>query len=290
MYDIIIIGAGPAGISAAIYAKRAGTNVLVLDNDNSELIKAHKIDNYYGFPEGISGSTLYDNGIQQAKNLEIDLKKEAVLNIKMNENMCYDVKTSDNIYTSDSVIFATGTKKAKPLIKGLNEFEGKGISYCAICDGFFYRKKDVVIIGDGDYALSEASDLVNIVNSITILTNGKEPGFENCNYKVDKRPITSINGDMKVEEIEFSDGSTLKTDGIFIAIGSAGASDFAKKMGIMTNNDNIKVNEHMETNIKGVYACGNITGGLLQVNKAVYEGAVAGLSAANYIKAKRKGA
>ena len=94
---------------------------------------------------------------------------------------------------------------------------------------------------------------------------------------------------MKVEEIEFSDGSTLKTDGIFIAIGSAGASDFAKKMGIMTNNDNIKVNEHMETNIKGVYACGNITGGLLQVNKAAYEGAVAGLSAANYIKAKRKG-
>jgi len=289
MYDIIIIGSGPAGISAAIYAKRAGINVLVLGNNDSELLKAHKIDNYYGFPEGISGSSLYSSGIQQAKNLDIEVKEENVLNVMMNEHMTYDVKTTDSTYTADSIIFATGKKKSKPLINGLDDFNGKGISYCAICDGFFYRGKDVVIIGDGDYAVSEADELSNIVNSITILTNGKEPSFTNSNYKVDTRVISSIVGDVKVTGVTFDDGSTLNLDGIFIAIGQASASDFAKKLGILLDNDNIKVNEHMETNIKGVYACGNITGGLLQVNKAAYEGAVAGLSAANYIKAKRKG-
>ena len=175
MYDIIIIGAGPAGISASLYAKRAGMNVLVLYYGMSELEKAHKIDNYYGFIDGITGKELYNNGIQQAKNLGVQVIEKEIINIEMNENLYFDIKSNDQTFEAKSVIIATGNKKIRPDIKGIQEFEGKGISYCAICDGFFYRNKNVAVIGNGKFALNEAKDLKNIVNNIIILTNGKEP-------------------------------------------------------------------------------------------------------------------
>ena len=300
MYDIIIIGAGPAGISASLYAKRAGMNVLVLYHGTSELEKAHKIDNYYGFADGISGKELFDNGIKQAQNLGVEVLEKEITNIEMNMNegqqVIYNVKAIDQTFEAKAVIIATGNKKVRPNIPGIVEFEGKGISYCAICDGFFYRNKNVAIIGNGEFALSEAEDLENVVNSITILTNGKadvESGSEerfkglSDKYKVDTRKIKQITGEQKVKAIEFEDGDILEIDGIFVAEGIAGGGSFAKKLGIITkgdNGDNLEVNENMETNIKGIFACGNLTGGLLQVNKAVYEGAKAGLQAVKFIK------
>ena len=135
MYDVIIIGAGPGGISAGLYTKRANKNVLVLYYGTSELEKATKIENYYGFELGISGKDLYYNGIKQAQNIGIDVKKEEVLNIEKIENE-FIIKTTENEYNSKTVIVATGNKKLRPEIKGIREFEGRGISYCAICDGF----------------------------------------------------------------------------------------------------------------------------------------------------------
>ena len=284
MYDVVIIGAGPAGISAGIYAKRANKNVLILYYGTSNLEKATIIDNYYGFEEGISGEELYNNGIKQAENLKIDVKKEEVLNIeKTNDD--FIIKTTENAYNSKTVIIATGNKKLRPNIKGISEFEGKGISYCAICDGFFYRNKNVAVIGNGRFALNEASDLKQIVKRITILTDGLQME-EKTDFDVNNKKIKEIHGENKVTFIEFEDESKLEIDGIFIALGEAGGSSFAKKMGVMTNGDNIKVNEKMETNIPGLYSCGNATGGLLQVCKAVYEGAEAGLSAINFINRK----
>ena len=312
MYDIIIIGAGPAGISASLYAKRAGMNVLVLYHGTSELEKAHKIDNYYGFADGISGKELFDNGIKQAQNLGVEVLEKEITNIEMNVNAdsnmnvsgnmnegqqpIYNVKAIDQTFEAKAVIIATGNKKVRPNIPGIVEFEGKGISYCAICDGFFYRNKNVAIIGNGEFALSEAEDLENVVNSITILTNGEaniESGDEerfkgrSDKYKVDTRKIKQIIGEQKVKAIEFEDGDILEIDGIFVAEGIAGGGSFAKKLGIITkgdNGDNLEVNENMETNIKGIFACDNLTGGLLQVNKAVYEGAKAGLQAVKFVK------
>jgi len=311
MYDIIIIGAGPAGISASLYAKRAGMNVLVLYHGTSELEKAHKIDNYYGFADGISGKELFDNGIKQAQNLGVEVIEKEITNIEMSMNadvsgnegqqVIYNVKAIDQTFEAKAVIIATGNKKVRPNIPGIVEFEGKGISYCAICDGFFYRNKNVAIIGNGEFALSEAEDLENVVNSITILTNGEanvesdasENGLEGRvkgkfdKYKVDTRKIKQIIGEQKVKAIEFEDGDILEIDGIFVAEGIAGGGSFAKKLGIITkgdNGDNLEVNENMETNIKGIFACGNLTGGLLQVNKAVYEGAKAGLQAVKFVK------
>lgn len=281
MYDVIIIGAGPAGISASLYVKRAGKNVLVLYNGESNLEKAHKIDNYYGFEDGISGKDLYENGIKQAKNLEIDVKNEEVLNIKKEED--FTVITSSEEYKSKAVIIATGNKKLKPNIKGIDEFEGKGISYCAICDGFFYRNKNVVVIGNGEFAINEANILKNIANNVKILTNGLEM-LQKTNIEVSKGKIKEIKGGLRVQEVVFEDNSTIEVDGVFVALGEAGGADFAKKIGVLTNNDNIVVDEKMQTNVKGLFACGNANGGLLQVSKAVYEGAVAGLSASNYLK------
>lgn len=281
MYDVAIIGAGPAGISASLYAKRANLNVLVLYFGESNLEKSSKIDNYYGFAEGISGDNLYENGISQAKKLGVDVKQLEVIGIE-NLGKTYNVKTEAENFETKSVIIATGNRKVKPSIKGIAEFEGRGISYCAICDAFFYRNKNVAVIGNGKFAVNEATELSHVVNKVTILTNGLEN--PECEFEVNTNKISVINGKEKVTDIEFDDGSKLEIDGVFIALGEAGASDFAKTLGIIQNGENIKVNDKMETNVKGVFACGNITGGLLQICKAVYEGAQAGLSAVNYIR------
>lgn len=282
MYDIIIIGAGPAGISAGLYAKRAGANVLILYYGESNLYKANKIDNYYGFVNGIDGKSLYDNGIEQAKSLGIDVKNEEVLHIEKVENY-FIVKTEKEKYKAKATIIATGNKKLRPNIKGIINLEGKGISYCAICDGFFYRNKNVAVIGNGKFAISEANDLKNIVSNVKILTDGLKME-KTTEFEIISKKIKQIVGETRVECIEFVDGTKLNVDGIFIALGEAGGSDFAKKIGVMLNNDNIIVDENMQTNVEGLYACGNATGGMLQVCKAIYEGAKAGLAAAKYVK------
>ena len=281
MYDIIVIGAGPAGISASLYAKRGNLDVLVLYNDRATVKEAHKIDNYYGFPGGISGGELYNNGIEQAKQLGIEIKKTEVVGIE-NLGNHFNVKTINGDFEAMAVILSTGNKKLKPNIKGLKKFEGKGVSYCAICDAFFFKDKNVAIIGNGKFAISEANELSHVTEKVKILTDGLEP--QDCDYEINTRKIKAIEGNEKVERIEFEDGSIIDVDGVFIALGEAGATDFAKTLGILQNGDDIRVNENMETNVKGIYACGNVTGGLLQVSKAVYEGTKAGLSAINYIR------
>ena len=277
MYDVIILGAGPAGISASLYTKRANLKTLILYNDKSGLEKASLIENYYGFKNGITGEELYNTGIEQAKNIGVEVLKEEVVKIENNIEH-FNVVTTRNEYQAKNLILATGNKKNRPKIKGIEKFEGKGVSYCAICDGFFYRNRSVAVLGSGNYAIAETNELINIADNIIILTNGKKaPEFRADNVKVDTKEIEEIEGTDKVEEVKFKDGTIIKTDGIFVAEGVAGSSEFAKKLGIITQKDKIVVNENMETNVKGIYACGDCTGGLLQVSKAVYEGAKAGL-------------
>lgn len=284
MYDTIIIGAGPAGITAGIYAKRGNLETLIIHNCESALQKATKIENYYGFIDGITGDKLYYNGIRQAEKLGIDVKNEEVLKIEF----CADgfkVITNIKTHLTKSIILATGTKKNAPKIKGIKEFEGKGISYCAICDGFFYKNKTVAVVGNGSYAVSEANDLINIVSKLIMLTNGAErPQIRGDNVEINSKPIKEFAGQDKIEKVEFNDGTDLKIDGAFIAQGSADSSDFARKLGIILNDNKIKVDENMETNIKGIFACGDCIGGTLQISKAVDDGMVAGLSVIKYLK------
>lgn len=283
MYDVIIIGSGPAGISAGIYLKRAKKNVLIISKGNSALEKAEKIDNYYGVLN-VSGKELYELGIKQAKALDIHIEDDEVTNISFENN--FIVTTVNRQFESKYVIIATGTNRKTPNIKGIKEFEGKGVSYCAICDAFFYRNKDVAVLGNGNYAIHEASHLKPIAKSVTILTNGKEI-VENRSmqeFEIEETPIREFRGTNVIEEIEFDNNNTKKIDGVFIAIGTASSTDLAKKIGAVVKNNNIVVDENMETTVKGMYACGDCTGGLLQVNKAVYEGAKAALSIINVSK------
>ena len=277
MYDVIIIGSGPAGVSAAIYLKRAKKNVLIISKGNSALEKAEKIDNYYGVLS-VSGKELYELGIEQAKVLDIHIEDDEVTNISFEKN--FIVTTVNRQFESKYVIIATGTNRKTPNIKGIKEFEGKGVSYCAICDAFFYRNKDVAVIGNGNYAIHEANHLKPVAKSVTILTNGKEmiENRSSTDFNIDETPIREFRGTNVIKEVEFDNNNTRKIDGVFIAIGTASSTDLAKKIGAMVKNNNIVVDENMQTSVKGMYACGDCTGGLLQVNKAVYEGAKAALS------------
>lgn len=277
MYDVVIIGSGPAGISAGIYLKRAKKNILIISHGKSALEKAHKIENYYGI-ESISGKELYELGLKQARNFEILIEQDEVTNIAWDGH--FVITTVNNEYEAENVIIATGTNRNSPNIKGIKEFEGKGVSYCAICDAFFFRNKNVAVIGNGNYAIHEAKQLKPVANSVTIFTNG-EKMLENrdaSDFAVEETPIREFRGIDKIEEVEFEGNKTKKIDGVFIAIGTASSADLARKIGANVKNNNIVVNENMETNVKGLYACGDCTGGLLQINKAVYEGAKAAMS------------
>lgn len=274
MFDVIIIGSGPAGISASIYLKRAKKNILIISKNESALKKAEKIENYYGI-ESITGEELYNVGIKQAKRFNIPIDNDEVIDLSWDSN--FKVKTVNNEYESRFVIIATGTNRTVPNIKGVKEFEGKGVSYCAICDAFFYRNKNVAVIGNGNYAIHEAKTLKPVVNSVTILTDGKRmiQNRDSSDFDVDETKIREFRGTNSIEEVEFDNNKKKKIDGVFVAIGTASSTDLAKKIGAVVKNNNIVVNDNMETSVKGLYACGDCTGGLLQVNKAVYEGAKA---------------
>lgn len=175
MEDVIIIGAGPAGISAALYTARSNLNPIVINNGIGALAKAEKIENYYGLEEPISGEELYERGLVQAKALGVRIIEAQVLGIKGFDT--FTVQTTAGDFDTVSVILATGSRRTAPSIPGIREFEGKGVSYCAVCDAFFYRNREVAVLGNSDFALHEAEELRNVTPSVTIYTNGKEPEF-----------------------------------------------------------------------------------------------------------------
>lgn len=283
LYDVIIIGSGPAGISASLYTKRAGLETLIVSKGIGTLDKVEKIENYYGTPN-ISGKEIQKIGEKQAKNLNIEIKNEEVMQIDYGRN--FIVKTLNYEYEAKTIIIATGSNRKVANIKGIKEFEGKGVSYCTTCDGFFYKDKDVAVLGNKEYAIHEAQNLLPIAKSVTMLTNGEQPVEKRTEgIEIKENKIREFRGTNSIEQVEFEDNTIKKIDGVFIALGTASSSDLAKKIGIMLDEkENIKVNNKMETNVKGIYACGDCTGGIFQVAKAVYEGMIAGMSIIQYLK------
>lgn len=294
IYDTIIIGSGPAGITASIYIKRASFNVLVISKNESSINKAEKVENYYGFEAPISGIILNENGIKQAKRLGIELLEKEVIGIKYAEENNFEIIVANQAkgekYLAKTIVIATGVNRITPKIKGTIKYEGRGISYCAVCDAAFYKNKDVAVLGNGEYAIGEIEELLPIAKSVTMLTDGKEY-IENRNtndkLKINEKKISEFRGTNKIEEIKFEDNSKQSINGIFIAQGTANSLDFAKRIGAKVENNYIVVNEKMETTIPNVYACGDCTGGILQISKAVYDGTKAGLEIINKLREKQ---
>ena len=298
MENIVIIGAGPAGISAALYAARGNMNPLVINNGIGALEKAEKIENYYGLEQPLSGKELYERGIAQAKALGVRIQDAEVLGISGVDT--FTVKTTAGDFDTVSVILATGGKRSAPKIPGLKEFEGRGVSYCAVCDAFFYRGKEVAVVGNGEFALHEAEELRNVTQDVTIYTDGKEPEFSREHpIAVNTMKIQAIEGDDKVsgllmqsdtaaQDAEAPENSFYPADGVFVALGTAGSTEIARQMGAeISDKGNIKTDEEMATTIPGLFAAGDCTGGLLQVSKAVYEGSMAAISAGKYVRHKK---
>ena len=298
MENVIIIGAGPAGISAALYAARGNLNPLVINNGIGALEKAEKIENYYGLEQPLSGSELYERGLEQARHLGVRILEAQVLGVGGFDT--FTVKTTAGDFDTVSVILATGSKRSTPKIPGIQEFEGRGVSYCAVCDAFFYRGKEVAVLGNSDFALHEAEELEHVASGVTIYTDGKEPEFSREHpIVVNTMKIQAIEGEDRVSGIlmepelsgqadEEKKPSFYPADGVFVALGTAGSTEIARQMGAeLTEKGHIKVDETMASTIPGLFAAGDCTGGLLQVSKAVYEGSMAGLSAGRYVRSRK---
>lgn len=285
-YDCIIIGRGPAGLQASIYAVRGGLKVAVVGRDSGALEKTEMIENYFGFEHPITGPELMGAGLAQATRLGVEFFMEEVTSAGWGEKGLY-VRFGDTQLDTKTVIVATGMPRRKPAIPGIDQFEGNGVSYCAICDAFFYKQKVVGVIGTGKYALSEASDLAPFASEITLLSNDRpftEAIPETLTLRQEK--IVEIEGDEegRVKGVVFENGEKMAFDGLFVAEGTASALDFATKLGLEVKDSAIVIDQGGNTNLPGVFACGDCTGGLLQIANAVGEGAAAGMSAVAYVK------
>lgn len=291
-YGVCIIGSGPAGISAAIYSVRAGVKTSVISVGAGALDSAEVIENYYGI-ERISGRELNERGINQAKRLGADIFEAEATSIEYDGN--FSVIAGDIKIECDAVILALGRRRQKSGISGIDTLEGHGVSFCAVCDGFFYRGKDVGVLGNGAYAVSEARHLSAFAGSVTIFTNGTELEVEAPkDFNIEKRPISDVitkidrTGQNMLSGIKLDGGDEKNVDGLFIALGMASASDFALKLGVITENGIIKTDSDGQTNVPGLFAAGDCTGGIYQVSQAVGQGAAAGLAAAKFSKKSKK--
>ncbi|OJU13653.1 MAG: thioredoxin-disulfide reductase [Clostridiales bacterium 43-6] len=287
-FDAIIIGKGPAGISAALYTARANLSTLVIGKNESSLNKAPSIENYYGLSEPLSGEKLLAVGMEQVKALGVTVADEEVLSItKLFEENLFGVTSKENTYQAKTVLIATGKPQKKIKLEGLERLEGRGISYCTTCDGFFFRKAKVGVLGYNEYALHEAEELLTFTEDITIFTGGKEMEAseeETGKFKIIKEPIEALSGTERLEGIKLKNGETIPLQGLFVAYGTASSVDFAQKLGVLVEDGSIKVNADMATNIDGLFAAGDCTGGFKQVSVAVGQGAVAGKSMIDYAK------
>lgn len=292
VYDVIIIGKGPAGLSASLYTTRGNLSTLILGKE-SGLTKAKIIENYCFLPKA-SGEEMINIALDQAMGFGAVIKDEEVTGIKEYEGN-YIVSTDINSYQGKSIILATGKSKVKAPLKNVDHYEGKGVHYCVACDGFFYRDARVGVLGYSDYAVHELKELEEITSDRVLYTNGNTLNIneeshaylKEKNILVKTNKILSIDGDNYLNSLLFEDGTMEKIDGLFIAYGTASSVDFARSLGVNVENNDIIVNREQETDISGVFAAGDCTGGLAQVSTAVGEGAIAGQNVKKYLRNKQ---
>jgi len=292
-YELAIIGAGPAGYSAGIYAGRSGINTILFDKTGGGGLAmiSPNIENYAGF-ESISGTELMEKMKQHASNY-VDMNfYEEVKTLKKNKKE-FSIETDKKTYSVGAVLLCTGTEHRKLNVSGEQEFQGKGVSYCATCDGFFFKDKNVAVIGGGNSALIESVFLKQIGCKTVYLIHRRDQLRAEKAYEDDAQQkkvkmilntvVERIGGEQKVQYLDLRDtvtGTTskLSVDGVFISIGELPQNGLAQQLDVaLDDHGYIVTDKQQRTNIAGVYAAGDITGGLRQVITACAEGAVAAL-------------
>ena len=301
-YDLVIIGSGPAGMTAAIYGARADLKVLMLDKlaPGGQIINTNEIQNYTGVGT-INGAELAMNMFSHTQELNVEFDYGTVNKIDCSSDMkkIYIDEDPDKVIEAKTVIVATGTTPRRLNLDKEANFIGNGISFCAICDGAYYRDKDVVVVGGGNSAVEESIYLSGIMKSLTIVTMfdltadpiACDKLREKENVKIyTYQDILGFVGESSLEGIHFKstqtgEETTVKCDGIFEYIGLLPVTDFVKDLGILNQQGYIEVNERMETSIPGVYGAGDcITKNLRQVITACADGAIAAQEASRFVK------
>jgi thioredoxin reductase (NADPH) len=300
IYDIIIIGGGAAGLSAGIYGARAGMKTLLLERGLIGGLAATTdlIENYPGFPEGINGKNLTEKMKEQAQRFDVEIIQSEVLTIHKRDKI-FDVKTHREVYVTKTVILAVGTVPKKLNIPGEDELRGRGVSYCATCDGPLFRDKNIAVIGCGNSGLQEARFLLKFVKHITLIEwlpyitadvilqehMRREPHVK-CMLN---SKIVSINGKDRVSSVTVQDRTskheqTIDVDGVFIYIGFNPLSDIVRDIVDIDRDGFIVTNQQFETSVPGIFAAGDIRSKKIrQVVTACAEGAEAAINAHHYI-------
>jgi len=299
LYDVVIIGAGPAGIQAAIHAVRKKATTMMLGRiERSSLYSAH-VENYACVDGVKTGQELLEAGMAQVKRFGAQVLEDDVLKIRQKDDALFvlDLEGGATI-SSRAVIFATGTARKKLKVPGEKELAGRGVSYCVDCDANFYRNATVAVVGNASAAIDGALTLTgyaarvylvsqDLVASSDLLEKLKNSTVEHLSGTW----VTAIQGEKAVQSILLQSGEEVKVDGVFIELGAKGAMELALEIGVQLDLDtmtHIDTNKLAETNIPGVYAAGDIAGHPYQFAKAVGEGCVAGMEAANFSR-KQKG-
>lgn len=294
MYDIIIIGAGPAGLTSGIYGKRAGKKVLILEalSYGGQIINSLDIENY-PVESHISGFDFATKLYNQVKELEVEIKFEKVNEIK-NSNEKKTVITSKNSYETKTVIIATGCSNRKLGLVNEDSFVGKGLSYCATCDGNFYKEKEVAVVGGGNTALEDALFLSDLASKVYLIHRRDKfradqkvvdllKNKSNVEFILNSN-ITKLIGNERLEKIEINNNEEIKIDGLFVAIGKTPETDIIKDLITLDEYGYIDSGENCNTNIAGIFVAGdNRTKSVRQLVTATSDGAVAAIEAVKYI-------
>lgn len=299
-YEVIIIGGGPAGLSAAIYTARARLDSLLIEKGlvGGQIVNAERLDNFPGFPDGISGTKLADLMHEQATKYGLKTTIAEVTGVRLEKELKV-IETASGSYRTRALIIASGCHRQKLGVAGEAEFTGKGVSYCATCDGAFFRELPVAVVGGGNAAVTEALHLTKFASKVTVihrrdqLRAGKilqEKAFSEP--KIDFRwdsVVSKIEGKdlvsgLKLRDVKTSRESTLSVSGVFVSIGFIPNTEYLKGVVPLAENGAVITNDLMETEVAGIYAAGDIRkGSPRQVITACGDGATAAIQATKFL-------
>jgi len=299
MYDVVIIGAGPAGLQAALHAVRKKADVLVLGKAGASSIYRAHVENYLCVPGVTDGAEMLAVGREQAEKFGAELREEDVIKIEQRDD-AFMVETESGSCRARSLVLATGTARKKLKVPGEKELAGRGVSYCVDCDANFFRNAEVCVVGNGSAAVDGAMTLTGYASKVFLIAERLDVGPE-LRAKLDAANVVvregvwvkEISGGNAVEAVLLDDGSSLEVEGVFIELGAKGAIELAVNLGVALDTEtmsHIATDKKQRTNIAGIYAAGDIAGQPYQMAKAVGEGCVAGWEAANFAnRLKRRG-